>query len=37
MRQQDFPESFGRRLLPGNGQDAIVADSFDVVCRFYRL
>src|SRR5689334_17001677 len=32
MRQQDFPEAFGRRLLPRNGQGVIVASLFDLVC-----
>jgi hypothetical protein len=32
MGQQDLPESFGRWLLPGNGQKAVVSRFFDIVC-----
>ena len=35
MRQEDFPESFERRLLPGNRQNTI-ACRLDIVCRFGR-
>jgi catechol-2,3-dioxygenase len=33
MGQQDLPESFGRRLLPGNGQEMIATRS-DTVWRY---
>jgi NADPH2:quinone reductase len=35
MRQEDFPESLERRLLPGNRQNTI-ACRLDIVCRFGR-
>jgi len=35
VRQQDLPESFGRRLLPRNGQEAIIGRR-DIVCLFRR-
>ena len=36
MGQQDLPESLGRRLLPGNGQKAIIGWFFDIACQFRR-
>jgi hypothetical protein len=36
MGQQDFPESFERRLPPGNGQETIVGRLYDIVRRFNR-